>query len=1056
MPPLTNVTEAGTVDESDATVVFESTTAEEANYLRLVAGSPAVNAGNDDYLNNGTPDDTGDDIKTDAVGNARIQGRRVDLGAYESAFDPPAMQRITFASPAVGGVVGNTIDLTAVTNAPGLFVTFSIDPPNGVATLLDDGVGDGMGMLRFDAEGEVMVTALQGGGDSGGVTYPPATSVTHTITVRPETAAIFRVTTTGAGNRSGSSWGNAMTLQTALGRAIVAGDQIWIAEGTYKPHADDRTATFSISAGALVYGGFAGSEIALADRAGGATILSGDLADNDLTDREDANYTLRRTENSYTVVTVGGANVTLDGLTIEGGERGTVVRTNYHGAGLYAGAGTTGITLTACTFNNNNADDSGGGAYFTESATLTDGTFNNNNAINDGGGAFFNGTTATLTNCIFADNNAIDDGGGAYFNREATVKGCDFNDNNSDYWGGGAVFRGPATVTNSTFTANTANGVSSEGGGAIFFETATVTQCTFTNNETTNDGGGAYFDIVGTVINSTLYNNTAHNRGGGIFVRFDVNNPFPLQNSILMGNTAADAASGHQVYVNNTSAANVVNIQHNLIEGGADPAGTDQGVVYVTPGSGNITEAGTVDESDATVVFASIMAANEKYLRLATGSPAVNAGNNDYLNNGTPGNTADDITTDLAGETRIQGGTVDLGAYEGAFVPPTAQTLAFTDPADDVIGTVGDDIALEATTDALGLFVSFEIDNPAVATLTDDGIGDGIGSLHLDAPGTVTVTARQAGGDGTGGITYSAATSVMHTITVRPAGPAIFRVAETAAGTENGLSWANAITLQTALAISAAGDQLWLRQGTYMPITPANAVPTNKERNTPFVIPEGVAVYGGFVGTEAADFDPATNDTRAYNADGTFTNETILSGDLLSNDEDRPVPEADAAVYDASRGDNSYTVVMLKSPDIKLNGLTITAGVRGTAPSPFLRHSTGVDFAGGGLHANAFATNTVLVACTFTNNNADDIGGGIYFEDAVTLTTCTFRENSTLDIVVGSGGGAYFNDVATLTGCTFDDNASEYGAGAAFDEEATVMNCIFVNNRGGGGAAFGG
>ena len=235
-----------------------------------------------------------------------------------------------------------------------------------------------------------------------------AASATITITQEAPPAPIRRVTTAGAGDRSGSSWANASQLQAALAASTTPGDQVWIAAGTYTPHADDRAATFTIPAGVLVYGGFDpvadSSDTDASSRSGTATILSGDLSDDDLTDREDANYTLRRTDNSRTVVTIGGANVTLNGLTIEGGERGTEVTyfgiTSHHGAGLFAGVGTTGTTLTACTFNNNSADDDGGGAYFDGAATLTDCTFNNNSAGDDGGGAYFDGA-ATLTGCDF-------------------------------------------------------------------------------------------------------------------------------------------------------------------------------------------------------------------------------------------------------------------------------------------------------------------------------------------------------------------------------------------------------------------------------------------------------------------------------------------------------------------------------------------------------------------------------------------------------------------------------------------------------------------------------
>ena len=1077
----TNVALTNTVEESDATVVFVSTAVKDANYLRLAAGSPAVNLGNNLYLNNGTPDDTNDDIKIDAAGNARIQGGTVDLGAYEGAFAAvaPTAQTLTFDDPTGGATVrvGQSIDLVATTDAPSdamLAITFTSSATN-IAVVEND--GDGTFSLRFDAVGDITITATQAGGiGANGVTYAMATD-TQTITVEaalPTGTTIRRVTTTGTGD--GSSWVQAMTLKAALA-ASDSLDQVWTAAGTYKPDATNQNATFTIPAGVLVYGGFGSDENTFMpddpltpenedtrDRnAEGAlmhvTILSGDLADNDLTDREDANYALRRTDNSYTVVTIGGANVTLNGLTIEGGERGTEVTsfgTSHHGAGLFAGLGTTGTTLTACTFNNNSADGDGGGAHFDGAATLTDCTFNNNNADDSGGGAYFDGA-ATLTNCVFDDNNAVDDGGGAHFYGATTLTGCDFNDNNSDYWGGGALFRGTATVTNCTFTENTANGQFSDGGGALFRgtatvtnctftentangglsdgggvlfnRTATVTNCTFTDNETTNNGGGAYFGGVSTVINSTLYNNSADSRGGGLYVT-SFAFPFILQNSILIGNTATDVASGHQVDVTNTSTTHVVNIQNNLIAGGADPLGTDQGVVYMTSGSANVTEAGTVDESDATVVFASIMAENANYLRLAAGSPAVNAGNNLYLNNGTPDDTNDDIKIDAAGNARIQNRRVDLGAYESTLDAPPTQAITFADPTGGVGVRVGQSIDLVATTNALDLFVTFTTDPPGIATLLDDGTGDGMGRLRFDATGVVTVTAVQAGGDSEG-VTYPPATSVTYTITVRPVGATIFRVAETATGTGDGSSWVQAMSLQEALGIAiVAGDQIWIAAGTYTPHA--------DDRAATFTIPAGVLVYGGF--------DPVADasDTDASSRSGTAT---ILSGDLADND----LTDREDANYALRRTDNSYTVVTIGGANVTLNGLTIEGGERGTEVTNF-----GTRHHGAGLFAGVGTTGTTLTACTFNNNSADDDGGGAYFYGAATLTDCTFNNNSADD----DGGGAYFDGAATLTDCTFNNNnAIDDGGGAYFDGAATLTDCTFNNNSAdddGGGAYFDG
>ncbi|MFZ1495937.1 MAG: hypothetical protein WAS72_02705, partial [Saprospiraceae bacterium] len=113
---------------------------------------------------------------------------------------------------------------------------------------------------------------------------------------------------TGANN--GTTWQNAFSdLQNALANAQF-GDQIWVAQGTYKPTADTtRNIAFNIPYGVQLYGGFSGTESSLAERALGnvATVLSGNIGD-----LQDS------TDNSYHVLTMFGADSTniLDGLHI--------------------------------------------------------------------------------------------------------------------------------------------------------------------------------------------------------------------------------------------------------------------------------------------------------------------------------------------------------------------------------------------------------------------------------------------------------------------------------------------------------------------------------------------------------------------------------------------------------------------------------------------------------------------------------------------------------------------------------------------------------------------
>lgn len=111
------------------------------------------------------------------------------------------------------------------------------------------------------------------------VAVPPKKSVAQA----PPTATILYVNESGSSSNNCSSWTDACDLQTALIKAT-AGDEIWVAAGTYRPTArnhpaDPRSATFVVKPGVALYGGFAGTETGREQRDWQAdpTILSGDI-----------------------------------------------------------------------------------------------------------------------------------------------------------------------------------------------------------------------------------------------------------------------------------------------------------------------------------------------------------------------------------------------------------------------------------------------------------------------------------------------------------------------------------------------------------------------------------------------------------------------------------------------------------------------------------------------------------------------------------------------------------------------------------------------------------
>ncbi len=176
----------------------------------------------------------------------------------------------------------------------------------------------------------------------------------------------------------GASWQTAFThLQDALDLAA-PGDEIWVAQGVYKPTLPSgRTATFSLLSGVAIYGGFGGHAAGETTRSQRdwrmhVTVLSGDLEGNDQVDAHGVvtDTTKINGQNAYHVVTSRGMMETavLDGFTITAGAA--------DGSGGYdLGGGLLNVQsspkLANLTFAGNKAS-LGGGLFNTQFNLMTD------------------------------------------------------------------------------------------------------------------------------------------------------------------------------------------------------------------------------------------------------------------------------------------------------------------------------------------------------------------------------------------------------------------------------------------------------------------------------------------------------------------------------------------------------------------------------------------------------------------------------------------------------------------------------------------------------------
>lgn len=163
-----------------------------------------------------------------------------------------------------------------------------------------------------------------------------------------------RVTTSGSNITGGSSWGQAMNLQTALGSSACT--KLRVATGTYTPTVaasptySDRDNSFNVRLGAKVYGGFADTESQRSQRdvAANPAALSGDISIQGNHDHK-----------SFRVVNMDGttgagsitASTMLDGFTIRDGFANSNM--NFGGGPYCNDSGSSTLTTVARVWSRN-------------------------------------------------------------------------------------------------------------------------------------------------------------------------------------------------------------------------------------------------------------------------------------------------------------------------------------------------------------------------------------------------------------------------------------------------------------------------------------------------------------------------------------------------------------------------------------------------------------------------------------------------------------------------------------------------------------------------------
>lgn len=431
----------------------------------------------------------------------------------------------------------------------------------------------------------------------------------------------------GSDMNSGDSWDAAYrTIQHAIDAlAATPGmpGEVWVAAGTYEPttYLEDNPnypASFRMSDGISVYGGFAGTETSKAGReikAGGmpwdfanVTILQGQSYSGEISWNSTDNRWSLNSASTHVVWFApllnenkrGFDNVTiLDGVTVRGGQATTSQADYYNG-------------------------DRGAGIYMCVNAWLTNSVVTENVAQGDGGAVWLSGGRV-MSSLLF--NNSSDSRGGAIYMDRAGIVLRSMLANNSAYEGAGIYMdnNGPWTdgVSHPEYlilsTSIVSNNTSSANGAVYCNKGGVVLQSTITNNSTpratdmtdenASQSGGLYIDTYTQTINTVLWNN----RINGANIQVYVKNPSPANVRFL----STAVASMNNVVWNNTVTEGVLSLSDTNTAGGGQLA----------PGfstDGQLTESGIVNaygvQGDWTTDWTSGSLAIENYWQPVSGS----------------------------------------------------------------------------------------------------------------------------------------------------------------------------------------------------------------------------------------------------------------------------------------------------------------------------------------------------------------------------------------------------------------------------------------------------
>lgn len=726
--------------------------------------------------------------------------------------------------------------------------------------------------------------------------------------------------------------------------------------------------------------------------------------------------------------------------------------------------------------------EKGGAFYVSPSATLN--LYNvaiNNNKVSDAGGAVYNRGKLNIEGCVFAENTANSVGGAIYVQEEAkslqisctricentavnggaiyqnandnnitsVITGC-FIDGNTASTSGGAIYlkTGEISMTGCSLIGNTA----AASGGAVYNLSAmSMTDCVVGNSKVTDGVGGAIYHYASgktATLTNTVLSGSSAGYGGGVYVK---EGKLSVSGGKITGNTATSGTGGgirsfeggsvtlSGCTVSNNTSADVGGGLY-ITNGGSTSvdgctfignSANRGGGIYISENTSMTVSDSTVTGNRATVNSAGIYVKDSSDTKLYL-SGAVNISGNLLEENG----------TDVESNLYLAGGKVigvSNGLAETSTIGVTAERYDrnLTDglnAANDAVlarftldRETSDDWALSKSLNGSEFYVK-KIDKISVSswtelqsaidngnyekyiTLTQDCDANGKTRIRIYDGKVITIDLN--GKTLNRGLESS--DSDGHVIEVHNGGVLTVRDSGTEGKIKGG--WAT------------RGGGVNLNGGATFTLEGGSILNNKAEDGGGVYIHDGASftMTGGSIkSNEASDEGGGiyADYTMVLQQGAYVIGNKAKWGGGVYIDDDRSGPTFSA----------THATISENTATSKGGGVYIWHGTF-TMDDCLMKNNAAYD---GGAVVNTDKCTFNATNTTFEKNKSTNQGGGaIVNEYTVSVTGCTFKENS-----AEKSGGALYNDgVANVTDCTFTGNKSLHGSGGAIGQHKGTLN----------------